>query len=65
MESTPADIVENLPSDSFDSDYELPPRMPPRAHDTEASGLGSSSDPALLAILNRLTQSSERHGQDI
>jgi len=39
-------------SDSSDDDYRPPVSdLPPRAHDHEAGGSSSASDPALLAIL--------------
>jgi len=54
-------MVEREPSDSSDEDYKDIPQMPARRHDHEA---GSSSlapptpqtDPALLAILERMRQ---------
>jgi hypothetical protein len=52
--------LDDLPSDSSDEDYQPIPRMPPRAHDREASGSSSAppqdpqTDPTLLAILERM-----------
>ena len=58
-------MVMSDPSDSSDDDYQPIPRMPPQRHDHEA---GSSSlapptpqtDPALLAILERIRQDQAR-----
>ena len=42
-------------SDSSDDDYHLPvPNLPPRTHDHKEGGSSSASDPALLAILERM-----------
>ena len=54
-------MVESTPSDSLDDDYQDIPRMPPRQHDSEAGGSISApqapqTDPALLAILERMRQ---------
>ena len=56
-------------SDSSDDDYLPIPHMPPRKHDVEA---GSSSlappapqtDPALIAILERMQQDQARQAQE-
>ena len=58
-------MVERDPSDSSDDDYQAIPQMPPQRHNAEA---GSSSlappapktDPALLAILERMRQDQAR-----
>jgi len=48
-------------SDSSDDDYRLPvPDLPPRAHDHEAGGSSSASDPALLAILEGIRADQHR-----
>jgi len=62
-------LVTSEPSDSSDDDYQPVPQMPPRQHDAEA---GSSSlapptpqtDPALLAILERMRQDQARQAQE-
>ena len=62
-------MVESDPSDSTDDDYQDIPQMPPRRHDHEA---GSSSlappapqtNPALLAILERMRQDQARQAQE-
>jgi hypothetical protein len=54
-----ADPVEDVATDSIDEDYQPIPRYrSPRPHDHEAGGSGSASrsDPAMVAILERLTQ---------
>jgi hypothetical protein len=54
-----ADLVEDVATDSTDEDYlPIPRYCSPRSHDHEASGSGSASrsDPAMVAILERLTQ---------
>ena len=56
-------------SDSSDDDYQPIPQMPPRRHDAEA---GSSSlappapqtDPALIAIFERMQQDQARQAQE-
>ena len=58
-------MVESYPSDSSDDDYQAIPKMPPRRHDSEASGSSSApqapqTDPALLAILERMRQDQAR-----
>ena len=58
-------MVVSDPSDSSDDDYQPIPQMPARQHDREA---GSSNlvppalqtDPALLAILERMRQDQAR-----
>jgi hypothetical protein len=53
-----ADPVEDVATDSTDEDYQPIPRYrSPRSHDHEAGGSGSASrlDPAMVAILERLT----------
>ena len=62
-------MVESDPSDSLDDDYQAIPQMPPRQHNHEA---GSSSlappapqtDPALLAILERMRQDQACQAQE-
>jgi hypothetical protein len=59
LDTQPADPVEDVTTDSTDEDYQPIPRYrSPRSHDLEAGGLGSAfrSDPAMVAILERLTQ---------
>ena len=53
------------PSDSSDDDYQPIPRMPPQRHDDEADNSSSAplapqTDPALLAILERMRQDQAR-----
>jgi hypothetical protein len=58
-----ADPVKDDATDSTDEDYQPILRYrSPRSHDHEAGGLGSASrsDPAMVAILERLTQAQER-----
>jgi hypothetical protein len=64
LDAQPADIAEDEASDSTDKDYQRISRYrSPRPHDHEAGGSGSVSrlDPAMVAILERLTQAQERH----
>jgi hypothetical protein len=59
LDTQPADLVEDTTTDSTDKDYQpIPWHRSPRSHDHEAggSGLASHSDPAMVAILERLTQ---------
>jgi hypothetical protein len=59
LDTHPADPAEDVATDSTDEDYQPIPRYrSPRPHDHEASGSGSASrsDPAMVAILKRLTQ---------
>jgi hypothetical protein len=63
LDTQPADLVEDTATDSTDEDYQPIPRYrSPRSHDHEAgdSGSASRSDPAMVAILERLTQAQER-----
>jgi hypothetical protein len=63
LDAQPADSVEDVATDNTDEDYQPIPRYrSPRPHDHEAGGLGSAfrSDPAMVAILERLTQAQER-----
>jgi hypothetical protein len=63
LDTQPADPVEDVATDSTDEDYHPFPRYrSPRSHDHEAGGSGSvfRSDPAMVAILERLTQAQER-----
>jgi hypothetical protein len=58
LDAEPADPVEDDASDSTDEDYQpIPWYRSPRSHDHEAGGSGSASrsDPAMVAILKRLT----------
>jgi hypothetical protein len=58
LDTQPADPVEEVATDSTDEDYQPIPRYrSPRPHDHEAGGSGSASrsDPAMVAILERLT----------
>jgi hypothetical protein len=63
LDAQPADPDEDDATDSTDDDYQpLPQYRSPHPHDHEAggSGLASRSDPAMVAILERLTQAQER-----
>jgi hypothetical protein len=63
LDTQPADPVEDAATDSTDEDYQpIPQYRSPRSHDHDASGSGSASrsDPAMVAILERLTQAQER-----
>jgi hypothetical protein len=63
LDAQPADIAEDEASDSTDEDYQPIPRYrSPQPHDHDAGGSGSASrsDPAMVAILERLTQAQER-----
>jgi hypothetical protein len=63
LDAQPADLVEDDATDSTNEDYQPIPRYrSPRCHDHEAGGSGSASrlDPAMVAILERLTQAQER-----
>jgi hypothetical protein len=58
LDAQPADPAEDVATDSTDEDYQpIPWYRSPRPHDHEASGSGSASrsDPAMVAILERLT----------
>jgi hypothetical protein len=64
LDAQPADPVEEVTTDSTNEDYQpIPWYRSPRPHDYEAGGSGSASrsDPAMVAILERLTQAQERH----
>jgi hypothetical protein len=59
LDAQPADLDEDDATDSTDDDYQpLPRYRSPRSHDHEAGGSGSvsRSDPAMVAILERLIQ---------
>jgi hypothetical protein len=63
LDAQPADPVEDIATDSTDEDYQpIPQYRSPWPHDHEAGGSGSASrsDPAMVAILERLTQTQER-----
>jgi hypothetical protein len=63
LDAQPADPVEDDATNSTDEDYQPIPRYrSPLSHDHEAGGSGSTSrsDPAMVAILERLTQAQER-----
>jgi hypothetical protein len=63
LDAQPADQAKDVATDSTDEDYQPIPRYhSPRSHDHEAGGSGSASrlDPAMVAILERLTQTQER-----
>jgi hypothetical protein len=63
LDAQPADLDEDDMTDITDDDYQpLPRYRSPRSHDHEAGGSGSAyrSDPAMVAILERLTQAQER-----
>ena len=56
-------------SDSSDDDYLPIPQMPPRRHDAEAGSSSSAppapqTDPALIAILERMQQTQDRQAQE-
>jgi len=52
-------------SDSSDDDYQPPVSdLPPRAHDHEAGGSSSASDPALLAILEGMRADQRRAAEE-
>jgi hypothetical protein len=58
LDAQPADQAEDVATDSTDEDYQPIPRYrSPRPHDHEAGGSSSAShsDPAMVAILERLT----------
>jgi hypothetical protein len=58
LDAQPADQAKDVAIDSTDEDYQPIPRYcSPRPHDHEACGSGSASrsDPAMVAILERLT----------
>jgi hypothetical protein len=58
LDAQPADPVEDDATDSTDVDYQpIPQYRSPLSHDHEAGGSGSASrsDPAMMAILERLT----------
>jgi hypothetical protein len=58
LDAQPVDLDEDDATDSTDDDYQpLPWYRSPRSHDHEAGGSGSASrsDPAMMAILERLT----------
>jgi hypothetical protein len=58
LDAQQADQAEDVATDSTDEDYQPIPRYrSPRPHDHEAGGSGSAShsDPAMVAILERLT----------
>jgi hypothetical protein len=59
LDAQPADPVEDEASESTNEDYQpIPQYRSPRPHDHEAGGSSSASrsDPAMVAILERLTQ---------
>jgi hypothetical protein len=59
LDAQPADLAEDVATNSTDKDYQPIPRYrSPQPHDHEAGGSGSASrsDPAIVAILERLTQ---------
>jgi hypothetical protein len=63
LDAQPADLDEDDATDSTNDDYQpLPRYRSPRSHNHEAGGSGSAShtDPAIVAILERLTQAKER-----
>ena len=58
-------MVESNPSDNSNEDYQDIAQMPPRRHDHEAGSSSSApptpqTDPALLAILERMRQDQAR-----
>ena len=63
-------MIESDPSDSSDEDYRDIPQMPARRHDHEASSSSLATpapqtDPALLAILERMRQDQVHQAQEI
>jgi hypothetical protein len=58
LDAQPADPVEDVATDSTDEDHQpIPQYRSPWPHNHEAGGSGSASrsDPAMVAILERLT----------
>jgi hypothetical protein len=59
-------VLESDLTDSSDEDYQPIPCMPPWAHDREVDGSSSAppqppqTDPALIAILDRMQQEQTR-----
>ena len=59
-------MVESDPTDISDDDYQPIPQIPPRAHGREAGSSSSAppqppqTDPALLAVLERMRQDQAR-----
>ena len=56
-------------SDSSDDDYQPIPQIPPHKHDAEAGSSSSAppapqTDPALIAILERMQQTRDRQAQE-
>ena len=72
LEAQQEDMVESDLTDSSDEDYQPIPHMPARAHDREAGGSSLAppqpqppqTDPALLAILERMRQDQVRQAQE-
>jgi hypothetical protein len=63
FDAQPADPVEDVATDSIDEDYQPIPRyrsLQPYDHEAGGSGSASRSDPAMVAILERLTQAQRR-----
>jgi hypothetical protein len=63
LDTQPANPIEDVATDSTDEDYQPISRYrSPWSHDHETDGSGSASrsDPAIVAILERLTQAQER-----
>jgi hypothetical protein len=63
LDAQPADPAEDEASDSTNEDYQpIPWYCSHRPHDHEAGGSGSVSrlDPAMVDVLERLTQAQER-----
>jgi hypothetical protein len=63
LDAQPVDLDEDDATDSTDDDYQsLSWYRSPCPHDHEVGGSGSAtrSDPAMVAILERLTQAQER-----
>jgi hypothetical protein len=63
LDAPPADPIEEVATDSTNEDYQpIPWYRSPWPHDHEVGGSGSASrsDPAMVAILERLTQAQER-----
>jgi hypothetical protein len=62
-------VLESDLTDSSDEDYQPIPRMPPWAHNREASGSSSAppqppqTNPVLVAILDRMQQEQIRQAQ--
>jgi hypothetical protein len=57
-------VLDDVSSDSSDQDFVPVRELPPRRHDHEAGSSSSRTDPALLAILDRIQVSQDRQAQE-